>query len=279
MNKRKYYDVLFKFFCGGVIWVALGLLVWLMGDVFLDGLPWLNIRLFTSFPSRFPSQAGLLSALVGTGWVILGCGVIAFPLGVGAAVYLEEYAKDNWLTRLVNINIANLAGVPSIIYGILGLEIFVRTFKFDRSILSGSLTLGLLILPIVTVAARESIRAVPPSMRYCAYALGATKWQVVRTILGYALPGILTGTILALARAIGETAPLIMIGAFAFVAFLPSSPLDPFTVLPIQIFSWTTRPHQDFHQLAAAGIIVLLMVLLLLNAGAIYLRNRYRIRW
>jgi len=242
----------------------------------------LSLRFLTSFPSRLPQEAGIKSALVGTIWVIGLTVLFAFPLGLGAAIYLEEYAPQNWLTRLLQLNLANLAGVPSIVYGILGLALFVRALAFERSILSGALTLALLILPIIIITSQEAIRNVPPFIREASYALGATRWQTVfKTVLPSALPGILTGTILALSRAIGETAPLIMIGALAFVAFTPRGIYDSFTVLPIQIFNWTSRPQEEFRHLAAAAIIVLLIVLLALNALAIFLRFRYqkKISW
>jgi phosphate transport system permease protein len=202
--------------------------------------------------------------------------LISFPLGVGTAVWLEEYAPKNRLARLIQINIANLAGVPSIVYGILGLALFVRELALGHSVLAGALTLALLILPVIIIASQEAIRAVPNSLRLGAYALGATRWEAIRhQVLPQALPGILTGTILALSRAVGEAAPLILIGALSFVPFVPKSPLDSFTVLPVQIFSWVNRPQAEFHQLAAAASIVLLAVLLTMNAAAILLRNRY----
>ncbi len=205
---------------------------------------------------------------------------ISFPLGVGAAIYLEEYAPRNWFTRLLQTNISNLAGVPSIVYGILGLAIFVRFFGFGRSVVAGAATLALLILPVVIIASQEALKAVPNSLREASYGVGATKWQTIRhQVLPVALPGILTGTILSLSRAIGETAPLIMIGALTFIAFAPTSPMDPFTVLPIQIFNWTAKPQADFHDLAAGAILVLLVVLLVMNAAAIVLRNRYQKRF
>ena len=206
--------------------------------------------------------------------------LIAVPTGVMSAVYLEEYAGDNWFTQFIQVNIANLAGVPSIVYGLLGLQVFVRYMDMGRSVLAGSCTMALLILPIIIVASREAIRAVPPSMREASFALGASKWETVRHhVLPYALPGMLTGAILAAARAIGETAPLITIGALTFVPFLPEHPLDRFTVLPIQIFNWVSRAQSDFHDLAAAAIIVLLVVLIVLNSAAIYLRQRLRTRY
>jgi len=263
--------------------IVLSVLLW---DVVQGGLPRLNWQFITSFPSRKPEEAGILSALVGSLWLLGLTALIAFPMGVGAGIYLEEYAPDNRLTRLIEINIANLAGVPSIIYGLLGLEIFVR-FLFPitggRSVLSGALTMSLLILPIIIIATREALRAVPDTLRQAGYALGATRWQVIRDqVLPLALPGILTGTILALSRAIGETAPLITIGALTYIAFLPPIGPDalrsPFTVLPIQIFNWISRPQKGFHANAAAGIIVLLVVLLSMNSIAILLRNKYQKR-
>jgi phosphate transport system permease protein len=263
---------------------GVGVLAVLLCDVFLDGLPRLSWDFLTSFPSRRASQAGVMSALVGTIWLLVLTACFAFPIGVGAATYLEEYAGRNRLQQFIEINIANLAGVPSIIYGLLGVEIFVRVLKpitGGRTVLAGSLTMALLVMPIVIIAAREAIRAVPESLRLGGYALGATRWEVVRgLVLPAALPGILTGTILALARAAGETAPLITIGALTYVAFLPDlSPSglhSPFTVLPIQIFNWVSRPQQEFHVNAAAGIVVLLGVLLVLNATVVLLRARYR---
>jgi phosphate transport system permease protein len=263
--------------------MALAMLLW---NVLQDGLPRLNWQFITSFPSRKPEEAGILSALVGSLWLLGLTALIAFPVGVGAGIYLEEYAPDNRLTRLIEINIANLAGVPSIIYGLLGLEIFVRALfpvTGGRSVLSGALTMSLLILPILIITTREALRAVPDTLRQAGYALGATRWQVIRDqVLPLALPGILTGTILALSRAIGETAPLITIGALTYIAFLPPLSLEglrsPFTVLPIQIFNWVSRPQKGFHTDAAAGILVLLVVLLSMNSIAIVLRNKYQRR-
>jgi phosphate transport system permease protein len=266
--------------------IGLVVLAALIADVLWDGLPRLSWQFLTSYPSRRPEQAGILSALVGSVWVLVLTAVFAFPLGVGAAVYLEEYSTQSRLQKLIEINIANLAGVPSIIYGLLGLEVFVRVMKpltGGRSVLAGAMTMALLVMPIVIIAAREAIRAVPGSLRLGAYALGATRWQVTRSIvLPGALAGILTGTILALSRAVGETAPLITMGALTFIAFLPElSPeglQSPFTELPIQIFNWVSRPQQGFHVNAAAGIVVLLVVLLMMNAAAILLRNKYQRR-
>jgi phosphate transport system permease protein len=261
---------------------VLGLVVLavLLIDVFSKSLGWLDWQFLTSFPSRFPEKAGILSALFGSLYLVALVAVIAFPIGVAAATYLEEYAPNNWLTALIQTNIANLAGVPSIVYGLLGLGIFVRTFGLGRSILAGALTMSLLVLPTVIIAAREAIRAVPPSLRQASLALGVSRWQTTwNVVLPLAFPGILTGTILALSRAIGETAPLITIGALTYIAFLPRSVLDQFTVLPIQIFNWTSRPQEEFRFIAAAGIVVLLIVLLSANAFAILLRDKLQKRY
>jgi phosphate transport system permease protein len=264
-----------------VIGIIIGLvsLVVLLYDSFIDGLPWLSIQFLTSFPSRFPEQAGLLAAVSGSIWVIGITAAISFPIGICAALYLEEYAPQNRFTSFIQLNIANLAGVPSIVYGILGLALFVRTLALGRSVLAGALTMTLLILPVIIIASREAIRSVPNAHREGAYALGATKWQVTRkVILSEAFPGMLTGTILSLSRAIGESAPMIAIAALVYVRFVPSGLLDRFTVLPIQIFNWMSLPQNDFRGLAAAGIIVLLVVLLAMNSVAIYIRNRIQKR-
>ncbi|MCZ6536034.1 MAG: phosphate ABC transporter permease PstA [Dehalococcoidia bacterium] len=259
--------------------LGLVVLAVLIVDVFRDGARWLDWDFITSFPSRFPARAGIKSAIFGTIWLMGFTALFAFPIGVGTAIYLEEYAPRHWLIQILQLNIANLAGVPSIVYGILGLTLFVRAMSLDRSILAGALTIALLVLPIIIIAAREAIKAVPNSLREGSYALGATRWQTIwHLVLPQALPGILTGTILALSRGIGETAPLLMIGALTFIAFTPASPLDPFTVLPIQIFNWTGRPQDEFRGLAAAGIIVLLGILLLMNTGAVLLRNKFQRR-
>lgn len=259
----------------GCIAFALGTLVWLLGDVLVDGWPRLSWDFLTGYPSRRPERAGIAPALVGSFLMILLTTLIAFPVGVAAAIYLEEYAPRTWWTQLIEINIANLAGVPSIIYGMLGLALFVRGIGLGRSLLAGALTMALLVLPIIIIASREAIRAVPYSIREASYALGATRWYTIwHQVLPLALPGILTGSILAISRALGETAPLIMIGALSFVAFLPDGLLSPFTVLPIQIFNWVSRPQKGFLVDAAAGIVVLLAVLLLMNALAIWLRDR-----
>lgn len=251
----------------------------LLFDIFTDGAREVDWHFLSNYPSRIADNAGLRSALLGSLWMLAFTAIIAFPLGVGAAIYLEEYAPDNWLTRFIQLNIANLAGVPSIVYGLLGLGLFVRWLALGRVVLAGSMTMALLILPLIIVASREAIRAVPDSLREGSYALGATRWQMVRqTVLPSAAGGILTGTILALARAIGETAPLITIGALTYVAFDPNGPLDIFTVLPIQIFNWVSLPQKEFHSLAAGGIVVLLVVLLTANSLAVYLRYRMQRR-
>lgn len=266
---------LFSMFCGMVTWSGVLLLVVLLYQVSIDGFRWLDWQFIDSFPSRFPERAGIKSALVGTIWLISLVALISIPVGVSTALYLEEFAGKGKISKIIEVNIANLAGVPSIVYGILGLAIFVRYMALERSLVSGALTMSLLILPVIIIASREAIKTVPMSIRYAAYSLGATKWQTAWAhVLPASFPGIMTGVILALSRAIGETAPLIMIGALTFVAFLPEGPMDSFTALPIQIYNWVSRPQQEFHELAAAGIIILLTVLLLMNASAIYIRNK-----
>lgn len=277
LARRRRNGRIFRWVCLASIGFSIAMLLTLLVDVMIDGLSWLSASFLTSYPSRIPARAGIRPAILGSLWIMVLVAALSFPLGVGAAIYLEEYAQRNRFTRAVQTNIANLAGVPSIVYGILGLAIFVRFFGFQRSILAAGATLSLLVLPVVIISAQEAIRAVPNSLREAAYGVGATRWQVVRYhVLPSAMPGILTGTILALSRAIGETAPVIMVGALAFVAFDPTSPLDQFTVLPMQIYNWTSRPQADFHGLAAAAIVVLLVMLLLMNATAILLRNRYQ---
>jgi len=257
--------------------VVLATLAALLLDVFLDGWRRLNWQFLISFPSRKPQQAGILSALVGTAYMMLMTMAVALPVGVGAAVYLEEYARKARFSRFIEVNIANLAGVPSIIYGLLGLELFVRAMHLGRSLLAGALTMALLVLPVIILASREALRAVPHSIREASCALGASRWQTIwHQVLPVALPGMLTGSILAFSRAIGEAAPMITIGALAFIAFLPDGLLAPFTVMPIQIFNWVSRPQRGFFECAAAAILVLMMVLLLMNAAAVFLRQRYQ---
>lgn len=244
---------------------------------------WIDLTFFTEFPSRYPEISGFRSPILGSLFVIGVTALLAFPVGVGAAIYLEEYAGNSWLSRIIETNIANLAGVPSIIYGLLGLAIFVRMLDGatgGRTVLAGALTMTLLSLPVIIVAAREALRAVPQSLREGAYALGGSPWETTRDhVLPAAMPGILTGTILAMSRAIGETAPLITIGALTYIAFDPGGLRDIFTVMPIQIFSWVALPQETFHHLASAGILVLLSILLLMNALAIYIRRRTEQRW
>jgi phosphate transport system permease protein len=249
----------------------------LLIEVILNGTNFLTSTLFTNYPSRVPANAGMKSALVGTFYMLVLMAPLAFVLGVGAAIYLEEYAKKSRWNSLIQLNISTLAGVPSIVYGMLGLTIFVRALQLERSLLSGALTMTLLILPIIIVSSQEAIKAVPRTRRDASFALGATKWQTVYgAVLPSAIPGILTGIILALSRAIGETAPLIMIGALTYIAFLPSSLLDQFTVIPIQIFNWMSRPQEAFQQLSASAILVLLMILFLMNITAVIIRNKYQ---
>lgn len=275
LQKRHRKSRLFRRLCAGITWLGIALLAVLLIRIGMDGIGWLDWQFLNSFPSRFPSRAGIKSALVGTLWMSVLVAVISIPIGVSAALYLEEFAGRGRLARFIELNIANLSGVPSIVYGILGLAIFVRFFMLERSLISGALTMSLLILPTIIIASREAIRTVPQSIRYAALSLGATRWQTTWShVLPASFPGIMTGVILALSRAIGETAPLIMIGALSFVAFLPQGPMDSFTALPIQIYNWVSRPQPEFHELAAAGIIVLLVVLLLMNAAAIYIRNK-----
>jgi len=274
---RKGSGIGFAALCLAATLLAIAALAVLLIDVTSQGIGRLSWDFINSFPSRKPEEAGIKAALWGTIWMMGLTAAFAVPLGLGAAIYLEEYAGRNWFTRVVQVNIANLAGVPSIVYGLLGLALFVRALELQRSVLAGALTMALLVLPIIIIAAQEALRAVPSSIREAAYALGATRSQMVfRQVVPAALPGVLTGIILALSRAIGETAPLIMIGALLFVPFTPSGPLDRFTVLPIQIFNWASRPQKEFQENAAAGIIVLLAVLLTMNAVAIGLRNRFQ---
>ncbi len=286
LARRRLAERVFKRLGQAATFFGVGVLAVLLLDVLSDGLPRLGWEFLTSYPSRRPESAGIYTALVGSIWMLAVTAATAFPLGVGAAVYLEEYSTRTRLDRIIEINIANLAGVPSIIYGLLGLEVFVRIMSpvtGGRSVLAGGMTMALLVMPIIIIASREALRAVPDTLRQGGYALGATRWQVVsRLVVPSAMPGILTGTILALARAIGETAPLITIGALTYVAFVPELSLEglrtPFTALPIQIFNWVSRPQAGFHVNAAAGIIVLLTVLITMNATAVLLRNRYQRR-
>jgi phosphate transport system permease protein len=267
----------FALLCLAAMVLPLLLLAFLFGSALVEALPRLNWDFVTSYPSRRAAQAGILPALVGTAWLMVLTALMSIPVGVSAAIYLEEYARPSRFTSFIELNIANLAGVPSIIYGLLGLEIFVRTLGMGRSVMAGAATLALLLLPMVIIVSREALRTVPRSYREAALALGATQWQAIYSVVvPSALPGILTGMILSLARAIGETAPLITIGALTYVAFLPDSLKSAFTALPIQIFNWVSRPQAEFHVNASAGIVVLLAVMLLLNGAAIWLRMKLR---
>lgn len=262
--------------------LAIVLLGMLLYSIIAPGLPWLSWRLVTEMPSHRAEQAGMNSAVWGSIWIVLGSGVVSFLLGLGTAIYLEEYAEKNRFTSLIQTNVANLAGVPSIVYGMLGLVVFVDWMRMGRSLLAGALTMALLILPVVVIASREAIRAVPPSLREASYAVGATKWQTVRShVLPAAFPGILTGVILAMSRAIGETAPLLVVGGASQVLFRPDSPFAGFMVMPLQIYNWTGRPQEEFEHLAAAAIIVLLIGLLVMNSIAIGLRQYFsrKARW
>lgn len=293
--RRKRQDLIFRII--GITCTLIGIVTLgaLLVNLTVNGLPRINWGFLTSFPSRFASRAGILSSWVGTLLIMIVTAFTAVPLGIAAGVYLEEYARRNWFTNLIEINIANLAGVPSIIYGLMALGLLVYQFQLGQSILTGGLTLAFLILPIVIVATREALRTIPQGIREAAYALGSTKWQLVRHhLLPYSVGGTMTGIIIALSRAIGETAPLITIGALTFIAFLPPSPIhgqppfvsfewlhSPFAVLPIQMFNWVSRPDQDFVQNAAAAGLVLIVVTLSLNALAIVIRYRVRkrIKW
>jgi phosphate transport system permease protein len=295
IRRHKAWDSAFVVVGLVCLFIGIVTLLALLINLTSDGLGRLHPGFFTSFPSRFPGKAGILSAWVGTILVMFVTALTAVPLGVAAGVYLEEYARKNWLTSLIEINIANLAGVPSIVYGLMALGIFVYQLKLGQSVLTAGLTLALLILPIVIISTRESIRAIPGSIREAAFALGATKWQVIKHhVVPYSTGGVLTGVIIGLSRAIGESAPLVTIGALTFIAFLPPAPvqasfpffnfkwlLSPFTVMPIQLFNWVSRPQQEFHLNAAAAGLVLMAMTLAMNGIAIYVRYHYRrkIKW
>jgi len=277
ITKNRLKDQVFKFWGIACTLFALILLVIFIGDIFIDGIQRIDWAFITDLPSRKAEKSGIYTALMGSIWILLLTAIIAFPVGVAAGVYLEEYSKKNRLSALLEINISNLAGVPSIIYGLLGLEVFVRVMGLGASVLAGALTLSLLILPIIIVATREAVKAVPSSIRDASYALGASKWQPIwNQILPASGGGILTGVILALSRAVGETAPLIVVGALAYVPFAPTNPLDEFSVLPIQIFNWISRPQHGFIENAAAAIIILLLITFVMNGIAVYFRNKWQ---
>lgn len=295
ISRNKLFEGLFALVGLLIVWIAVLILLALFINLAIDGAPRLSWAFLFSFPSRFPEEAGILSAWMGTVMVMVVTALVAVPLGIAAGLYLEEYAPKNWLTDIIEINVTNLAGVPSIIYGLLALGLFVYEFDMGQTVRVAGLVLALLILPVVIVSTREAIRSIPYGIREAAYALGADQWQVVsQHILPYSRSGILTGMIVGLSRAIGETAPVITIGALTFIAFLPPSPIQgeppfinfdwlasPFTVLPIQMFNWVSRPQQEFHLNAAAAGLVLLTMTLLMNALAVWLRYRFRkqIRW
>ncbi|MCG3173579.1 MAG: hypothetical protein GMKNLPBB_01778 [Myxococcota bacterium] len=270
----------FEWICLFSILAPLTLLALFLLQLLADASPRLSFEFLTQYPSRKAEIAGIYPALIGSLCLIALTAVLAIPLGVGAAIYLEEYARKNLLNDIIEVNIANLAGVPSIIYGLLGLELFVRTIGFGRSLIAGACTLALLIIPMVIIASREALRTVPNDMREGSLALGATRWQTIRqVVLPVASPGILTGCILSVSRAIGETAPLVVVGAMSYVNFLPDSVFSPFTALPLQIFNWVSRPQKAFMMNAAAGIVVLVITLTIMNAVAIWLRNRFEGKW
>jgi phosphate transport system permease protein len=295
IRQRKIVDIVFMMIGLMSLLFALITLLALLIDLASNGFSRISYEFLTSFPSRIPERAGIFSAWVGSLAVMLTTGFCAIPLGIAAGIYLEEYAPKNFFTSLIELNITNLAAIPSITFGLMALGIFVYKLKLGQSILTAGLTLGLLILPIIIVTTREAIRTVPPSIREAAYAMGASKWQMIQHhLLPYSTGGILTGVIISLSRAIGETAPLITIGALTFIAFLPNSPItgefpyvsfewlkDPFTVLPIQMFNWISRPQEEFHVNAAATGVILLIMTLAMNGFAIYIRYRFRkkIRW
>lgn len=290
IKRRQFWDFVFAVLGLLSLLFALVTLLALIIDLSMTGVPRINAEFFTNFPSRFAEKAGILSAWVGSLLVMFTTAFCAIPLGVAAGVYLEEYSKKNWVSQLIELNIINLAGIPSITYGLMALGLFVYKLKLGQSILTAGLTLGLLVLPVIIVTTREAIRSIPNTIREASYAMGASKWQTIRYhILPYSSGGILTGVIISLSRAIGETAPLITIGALTFIAFLPAPPItgefpflsfkwlmDPFTVMPIQMFNWLSRPQSDFHVNAAATGVVLLLMTLIMNGGAIYLRSRFR---
>ncbi len=280
--KNRIKDNAFKYF--GIACTSFGLLMLaiFLGNILIEGLTRIDWAFITNYPSRKPELAGILPALIGTLWIMGLTAIIAIPLGVSAGIYLEEYGKKNRLAKILEVNISNLAGVPSIIYGLLGLEIFGRIMGMGGSLLAGASTLSLLILPVIIVSTREAIKAVPKSIKEASFAMGASKWQTIwHQLLPASFGGIITGIILALSRAIGETAPLIVIGALAYVPFVPSSPTDEFSVLPIQIFNWISRPQKGFAINAASAIIILLLVTFVLNGIAMYLRNRWqkKVKW
>ena len=280
MTKRLFANKVWKTIFILATSFALISLAMLLGRILSQGVGHFDLQFITSFASRIPENAGIKAALVGSLWLMSVVAPVSIILGVSTAIYLEEYAKQNKLNDFIRMNISNLAGVPSIVFGLLGLTIFVRLFGFDKSILAAGLTMSLLILPVIIVASQEAIRAVPKDQREASYGMGATKWQtIVRVVLPAAIPGILTGSILALSRAIGETAPLVVIGIPVILQFLPTGYLDTFTALPMQIFDWAKRPQEEFQLVASAGIMVLMILLLTMNSIAIFIRNKFQKRY
>jgi phosphate transport system permease protein len=280
MKSRLISNTISKYIFFAATMVGLLVLGILLYRIFTQGIGYLDLQFLQSLPSRKPEQAGIYTALIGSIWLMAVVAPISLLLGVGTAIYLEEYAKENRFTDFIKVNISNLAGVPSIVFGLLGLTVFVRALALGTSVLAAGLTMSLLVLPVIIVSSQEAIRAVPKQLREASYGLGATKWQtIVRVVLPAAIPGILTGGILALSRAIGETAPLVVLGLPLFLAFLPRTLLDMFTVLPMQIYNWTGRPQAEFHALAAAGIMVLLVLLIFMNSIAVLIRNKFQKRY
>lgn len=277
MGRRRLKNRIFEWMTTGATLFSVFCLFLFLGKIFIEGIPHLNWNFLTSFVSRKPSEAGIKAALAGTIWLMSLTGIFSIPLGISAAIYIQEYLPaHSFLKRMLVLNLSNLAGLPSILYGLLGLTVFVKTFGWGGSLLSGALTMSLLILPTIVITSIEAIKAVPKNLREAAYALGARKWQVIMgSVIPTAMPGILTGLILGSSRAIGEAAPLIVIGGLSFVAFTPETPMDEFTALPLQIFNWASRPQSDFHDLAAAGIVVLMAMLFLFNIVSILMRYHF----
>ncbi len=276
MRRRRAASAIFHALCAVATLACIAILIVLLAAVAYRGWPYLNGRFLSSLPSRKPENAGIYPALMGSLWLMVATTLIAVPVGVGAAIYLEEIAKPSRWRSLVQINIANLAGVPSVVFGVLGLGLLVHGMQLGSSVLAGALTLALVVLPIIILASQEALRSVPASIRRASFALGATRWQTIwHQVLPAALPGMMTGIILAISRAIGEAAPLLLVGVVAYVPFAPRHPLDEFSALPVVIYGWTDRPQVEFHKIAAAGILVLLGVLILMNAIAVFVRQRY----
>lgn len=278
IRKRNMKSTIFSYFVYGTIGLCFVALVWLISSVVVDAIGWLDWQFLTSFPSRFPERSGVLPGLIGSLLLTIMIAIIAVPIGIGSAIYLEEYAnKKGMFYKIIDISISNLSGVPSIIYGILGLSVFSYFVVLKGTLISGAITLALLILPVVIVSSQEALKSVPKSLKEAGYGLGMSKWQmIVAVVVPYAMPGIMTGVILALSRAIGEGAPLIVVGAATFVNRLPSSLTSSFTALPIQVFYWSGLPKEEFQNVAAAGSIVLILVLLLFNSIAIVIRNKFQ---